>query len=108
MPGSPDPTHHARDEGGFHLPTPLWLSNRRIAWWALLIGITCSQVALALGGGWTMRHSLSLPIFVIAVLVVHPLMNQKLPLWSADLLKSWRFYAFIAFVAIINLIELKH
>jgi hypothetical protein len=34
-------------------------------------------------------------------------MNRKLPLFRADLLKSWRLYAGIALVAIANLIELK-
>ncbi|HXP88805.1 MAG TPA: hypothetical protein VN841_29055 [Bryobacteraceae bacterium] len=54
-----------------------------------------------------MRHSLSLPVFVLAVLGVHPVMNQRLPLFRADLLKSWRIYVGIALVAIVNLIELK-
>ena len=54
-----------------------------------------------------MRHFLSLPVFLVAVLVVHPVMNQKLPLFRADLLRSWRIYAGIALVAIVNLIELK-
>jgi len=51
------------------------------------------------------RHSLSLPVFVIALLVFHPVMNQRLPLLRADLLKSWRTYAFVALVAIVNLID---
>jgi len=64
-------------------------------------------VVLVFTGGWTMRHSLSLPVFVLAVLGVHPVMNQRLPLFRADLLKSWRIYVGIALVAIVNLIELK-
>jgi hypothetical protein len=54
--------------------------------------------------------SASLPVaacFLVAVLVVHPVMNQKLPWFRADLLRSWRIYAGIALVAIVNLIELK-
>jgi hypothetical protein len=52
-----------------------------------------------------MRHSLSLPVFVAAVLVPHPVMNQKLPLFRADPLRSWRIYAFAALVAIVNVID---
>jgi hypothetical protein len=105
LPDSPNRAHDTRDEIGFRLPTPPWLSNRRIFWWALLIGASCSQVLLAIRGGWTVRHSLSLPVFVTAVLVVHPVMNQKLPLLRADLLKSWRVYAFVSLVAIVSLID---
>lgn len=54
-----------------------------------------------------MRHSLSLLVFVVAVLVAHPVMNQRLPLFRADLLRSWRVYAFAALLAIVNVIELK-
>ena len=86
---------------------PPWLSNRRIFWWAILIGISCSQVALALRGPWTMRHSLSLPVFVLAVIIAHPVMNQRLPLFRADLLRSWRIYTFVGLVAIVNSIESK-
>jgi hypothetical protein len=64
-------------------------------------------VILAFRGEWTIRHSLSLPVFVVAVLVAHPVMNQNLPLFRADLLRSWRIYVFAALVAIVNVIELK-
>jgi hypothetical protein len=47
------------------------------------------------------------PFFVVAVFVAHPVMNQKLPLLRADLLRSWRIYAFVALIAIVNLIELS-
>lgn len=53
-----------------------------------------------------MRHSLSLPVLAVAVIVAHPGMNQKLPLLRTDLLKSWRIYAFVALLAIVNWIEL--
>ena len=53
-----------------------------------------------------MRHSISLPIFVVAMLVVHPVMNQPLPLFRMDLLKSWRIYVGIALLAVVNLIEI--
>jgi hypothetical protein len=86
---------------------PPWLSSRRVFWWALLISAACSQVVLVFTGGWTIRHSLSVPFFVVAVFVAHPVMNQKLPLLRADLLRSWRIYAFVALIAIVNLIELS-
>lgn len=53
-----------------------------------------------------MRHSISLPIFVVAMLVVHPVMNRPLPLFQMDVMKSWRIYVGIALVAVVNLIEL--
>ena len=53
-----------------------------------------------------MRHSISLPIFVVAMLVVHPVMNRPLPLFRMDLLKSWRIYVGIALLAAVNLIEI--
>jgi hypothetical protein len=99
------PKDDGRDDVGFHWPMPAWLSDRRIFWWALLVGILCSQVVLAFTGGWTTRHTLSLPVFLAGVFLVHPVMNQKLPLLRMDLLKSWRVYAFVALVAIVNLIE---
>jgi len=107
LPDSQAPANDKRDDIGFHLPMPPWLSNRRVFWWALLIAAACSQVVLTFTGGWTVRHFLSLPVFLVAVLVVHPVMNQKLPWFRADLLRSWRIYAGIALVAIVNLIELK-
>jgi hypothetical protein len=54
-----------------------------------------------------MRHSLSLPVFVLAVIIAHPVMNQRLPLFRADLLRSWRIYTFVGLVAIVNSIESK-
>jgi hypothetical protein len=87
---------------------PSWLWNgRRIWWWVMLIGISCVQVVLAFSGRWTVRHSLSLPFMVAAGVVAHPVMNQRLPLIDANLLKSWRIYVAVALVAISNLIELR-
>jgi hypothetical protein len=88
---------------------PPWLMNppRRLLWWALLIGTFCLQVILAFSGRWTVRHSLSLAVLVAAVLVVHPVMNRRLPLFRTDLLKSWRVYVGVALVTIVNFIELQ-
>jgi hypothetical protein len=71
------------------------------------MGISCAQVGLALRGGWTVRHSISLPFFVVAMLLVHPVMNRPLPLFRMDLLKSWRIYVGIALLAVVNLIEIN-
>ena len=70
-----------------------------------MIGISCAQIVLAFGGGWTLRYSLSLPVMAVALLVAHPVMNQRLPLFRMDVLKSWRVYVAVTLVAIANLIE---
>jgi hypothetical protein len=83
-----------------------WNPPRRLWWWTILIGLFCLQVFLAFSDRWTLRHSLSLPVFVAAVFVVHPVMNQRLPLFRMDLLQSRRIYVGIALIAVGNLIEL--
>lgn len=91
-------------------PEPLllpWIVNppRRVWWWTILIGLSCLQVIWALRGRWTTRHSLSMLVMVGAIVVAHPVMNRRLPLFRADILQSWRTYVGIALVAISNLIE---
>ena len=92
-------------------PKPLvspWLLNppRWVLWWAVLGGIAFSQVLLVLRGGWTIRHSISFPVFIAAVLVLHPVMKKRLPIFRLDILRSWRTYVGIALIAALNLIEL--
>jgi hypothetical protein len=56
-------------------------------------------------GRWTVRHSISLPIFVAAVVVFHPVMKRRLPIFHLDLVRSWRTYVFVALIVVVNLIE---
>ncbi len=86
---------------------PSWLLNppRWIIWWGILVGIACLQVLLAFDGGWTVRHSISLPIFIVAVLVLHPIMKKRLPVFSLDIVRSWRTYVGAALIVAVNLIE---
>jgi hypothetical protein len=74
------------------------------------VGIACLQVLLALDGGWTKRHSLSLPIFIVAAIVLDPVMSRRVPLFGnvADVLRSWRTYLGISLFAIFNIIELNN
>jgi len=83
-----------------------WLS-RRLWWRTILIGVACLQVLLAFDGGFTKRHSLSLPIFVIAAIVLDPVMGRRVPLFGniVDVLRSWRTYVGISLIAIVNIIE---
>jgi hypothetical protein len=86
---------------------PLWINNppRWILWWTILIGIACLQVVLIFSGRWTMRHTISFPIFVAAAIVLHPLMKQKLPIFRLDIIRSWRTYVGVALIVVVNLIE---
>jgi hypothetical protein len=51
------------------------------------------------------RHSISLPIFITALVVLHPVMKQKLPLFRVDILRTWRTYVSVALIAAVTLIE---
>lgn len=85
----------------------MWMLNppRWIMWRAILIGIGCLQVLLLIDGGWTTRHSISFPIFVVAVILFHPVMNRRLGIFERDILRSWRTYVFVALIVVVNLIE---
>src|SRR4051812_17674305 len=91
-------------------PNPLmppWLMNppRWILWRVLLFGIACIQVLLIFSGGWTTRHSISFPVFIAAVVVLHPVLKKRLPIFCLDILRSWRTYVAIALIVVVNLIE---
>ena len=86
---------------------PPWLINppRWILWRAMLIGIACLQVVAILGGRWTMRDTISFPILLAAAIVLHPLMKQRLPIYSLDIIRSWRTYVGVALIVGVNIIE---
>ena len=80
---------------------------RRLLWWPLLASVSCLQIVLAISGRWTTRHSLSFPVFALAIFVLHPVMNRKLPILSVDILRWWRIYVGVGLLAVCNLIELN-
>lgn len=82
-----------------------WLLNppRWILWRFWLVGIACIEVLLLARGDWSPRHTASFAVFVVAVIVLHPIMNRRLPLFRLDVIRSWRTYAFIALLVIVNL-----
>jgi hypothetical protein len=86
---------------------PLWLVNppRWILWWAMLMAIAFLQVVLILSSRWTMHHTISFSIFVAAIVVLHPLMKQRLPIFRLDIVLSWRTYVGVALIVIVNFIE---
>jgi hypothetical protein len=95
-------------EEGSKPQLPAWTLNPRrwIFWRACLCGAAGAQMLLLVRGGWTVRHSLSFPLFIAAVIVLHPLMGRKLPIFRLDLVRSWRLYVGAVLLAAINLIEI--
>ena len=71
----------------------------------MLIGIAFLQVVITIGGRWTMRHAISFLVFVAAVVVLQPIMKQRLPIFRFDIVRSWRTYLGVALIVIVNLIE---
>ena len=51
-----------------------------------------------------MRHTISFCFFIAAVVVLHPLMKQRLPILRMDIVRSWRTYIGIALITVVNLI----
>ena len=96
-----------RQETGPLVPSWFWNPPRWILWWIWLIGIACVQVVLAVSGRWTLRHTMSFPFAVAAVVVLHPVMTKKLPIFCVDLIRSWRTYVFAGLVVVVNLIEMS-
>lgn len=75
--------------------------TRRIWWRGMLCGALIGFVGGLVAEGWTARDWWSAPLLLIAIFILHPIMDRdsEQP-FDSDMLRSWRIYVGIIVLAV--------